>query len=1229
MKRRLLNQIISSGRALSLLILFLMLNSITAWAAGSSMLNFVVERADAGVYVFINCSTAAAAPTIKYSISYADGTSVTNQTYDEGFLITSPCTITAYTEIDGKKGEEATAKYFGLASEEVTGVVGESVAAPQIVPDTDGAYVYYQLNDAPEGFASVDERTGAITQMNQIGVGYVACRVYEGQEQLSFTILNSPDEFLSFCLTVIPPAPTIEPEGGTFEESQTITLSSTMSGDDVSIYYQWGNDNAQEYSDPIPVKTGTLTAWVEAHDEEGVPYRSETVSADFAILQAPNLKFVDPTIVTNMVEITEATATYNEGFTSPSQQPELYNPEQVSVTYNSSDETVATIDQDGSVTIVGVGSTTISAYSAASDSYMEGSASYELTVSPRDIENATVTIDNGQSYAYTGSEIEPTVTVTDGNTTLTSGTDYTVSYSNNVDVPEAGSNNPPTITVTGTGNYTGTTIENFTITKAEAGLEFSEETASVALNGSTASLPTLGNPAQLQVTYSSSDTNVATVNQLTGEVTLVGPGETTITATTEGDDNYNAGTASYTLAVTGTDYGIIVYTEQQPNGVRITDDNKDAVLGAGNTSVRFDGHNRLVLQDAQLSLIAVTSPNTLPAEGLNIYLEGESTITNNSDYALQSDGVTTAMKLTFSTGSDKPGSLTYTAGSAIGDNNVFQGYDVTYNNNLTRSVEGSTLTVKIPLHLIVGDAASTEQEVAKDIDYADLAAADAPVATQQLVNATIGNVLYTLNDTQQPNVVDDGFYNGQLVVNSTMTDLKIDEIHHGVLSGNLVPGTSEYANEFKGLTFMVPNGHGTISLDVQATPGFEFHLKIGSQDPVKVVSKADNGNQEYAIPYAVVEATYVYLYLVTNPSSQSPHRAGPKATISGGIGGIKIRSSISGAPDAAQNYCLMGEGDYSRTGSGITVNNGNVTDLPGSHIFRGAPARAATADNISFIDLSKTKITGKSYSRDEGAFAGLPETTYIYLPAGNTAKGKNFVIGGICDAMQLDDASDNTFEVAQDFFVAKATFNRSFEAGDDRCYTVYLPFAVRTADVQGDFFTYDSYDNEKGIVKMSKYAGAMLSANTPYIFRPTATTTFQSPSCAPVKRFEGIVSDPEAITESAGLHGLYQYYKWTSTSANIFGFASDMTGGAGAGNAVQAAAGSEMKPFRAYLRIKSTQAPTTLLIDWGDGTSIIPLDKDQARQDADGWYTITGFRLPAKPTQYGVYIYKGKKVAIK
>ncbi len=75
-------------------------------------------------------------------------------------------------------------------------------------------------------------------------------------------------------------------------------------------------------------------------------------------------------------------------------------------------------------------------------------------------------------------------------------------------------------------------------------------TAAVAKNvGDAAFTNTLTNPNSLTVTYSSSETGVATVNATSGMVTIVGAGSTTITATWAGDATYCSGTATYTLTV--------------------------------------------------------------------------------------------------------------------------------------------------------------------------------------------------------------------------------------------------------------------------------------------------------------------------------------------------------------------------------------------------------------------------------------------------------------------------------------------------------------------------------------------------------------------------------------------------------------------------------------------------------------------------------------------------------
>ena len=69
-----------------------------------------------------------------------------------------------------------------------------------------------------------------------------------------------------------------------------------------------------------------------------------------------------------------------------------------------------------------------------------------------------MTVDN--THVYTGSPITPDVSVTWNGTTLIKDTDYTLTYTNNINAGEA------TVTVTGKGYYTGTKTATFTIEKA-------------------------------------------------------------------------------------------------------------------------------------------------------------------------------------------------------------------------------------------------------------------------------------------------------------------------------------------------------------------------------------------------------------------------------------------------------------------------------------------------------------------------------------------------------------------------------------------------------------------------------------------------------------------------------------------------------------------------------------------------------------------------------------------
>ena len=76
------------------------------------------------------------------------------------------------------------------------------------------------------------------------------------------------------------------------------------------------------------------------------------------------------------------------------------------------------------------------------------------------MKSSYISIEPISDVYYTGLAQTPAPVVKDGSTILTNGTDYTVSYSNNINAGSA------TISVTGTGNYIGSKNTNFTINKA-------------------------------------------------------------------------------------------------------------------------------------------------------------------------------------------------------------------------------------------------------------------------------------------------------------------------------------------------------------------------------------------------------------------------------------------------------------------------------------------------------------------------------------------------------------------------------------------------------------------------------------------------------------------------------------------------------------------------------------------------------------------------------------------
>ena len=119
-------------------------------------------------------------------------------------------------------------------------------------------------------------------------------------------------------------------------------------------------------------------------------------------------------------------------------------------------ETTLLLDTD--YTLLNNGGKTVGAYDVTitGKGNYKGTASKTYIINAKEVGSFEVTLST-ESVTYNGSEQQPEVTVKDGETVLTKGTHYTVSYTDNVNVGMA------TITVRGQGEYEGSRNKTFLI----------------------------------------------------------------------------------------------------------------------------------------------------------------------------------------------------------------------------------------------------------------------------------------------------------------------------------------------------------------------------------------------------------------------------------------------------------------------------------------------------------------------------------------------------------------------------------------------------------------------------------------------------------------------------------------------------------------------------------------------------------------------------------------------
>lgn len=659
--------------------------------------------------------------------------------------------------------------------------------------------------------------------------------------------------------------------------------------------------------------------------------------------------------------------------------------------------------------------------------------------------------------------------------------------------------------------------------------------------------------------------------------------------------------------VIGPNYGITITTAG--GSYPITSDNRLDVLG-DQGSVQFDGKNTLILNGAWVSSVILGADDSWVKKGLTIYLKGD----NNNIGEQEQDGLIyqgqgANVPLTFATGDVEPGTLTLSY-----SDQPLVGFTPTYLNNLTdlMNTDLHQITIAVSMEPFVTQSGEEKTEdgdgvgLGKDIENAGTSTLTAGI----LVN----KILYVLPDENDGYLNEDG--KKVVEINSSMTDADANTIMAAVIAGTLLPGTPDFAAAFHGMTLLLPAGNGDIVLDVNTNQSGELHVMVGNNDPV--VISGTTGFEERRVPYALTEASYVFIYNVTSAPSSSRrsagHRApGRKETTTVGIKGLSVSASdVSPAPGPALSPKKLDKSLMIKEGNHITVNDMDIEDIE-------VDAFDELSGDITYVDLRQTSIKGMSVNRmlSDNLFKKLPEKTFIYLPAGNMVitGTKNVVVGSVCNDMELDAAAP--FEASKDFVAVKAVHARDFSTMLDKNCTVYLPFAIdeETAATLGTFYELKGYDG----TTVSMESVTETKANTPYMFKPKAAdtkvaakmvTVKAAPAAAPVAgnmKFVGTYEQKKIVSD-----GSTQYYCFMADGAEAGKFVHVIT------------TPVTMNPYRAYMVVEGAAARELDLVIDGVSTGIKNM---KVGTDDNVYYDLQGRRV-LYPTK-GLYIVNGRKVIIK
>ena len=578
--------------------------SITFEAIDMTIPSAPTFNPEAGTYNAVQNVTisAEAGTTIYYTLDGTDPTTASN-VYASAIEIAETKTLKAIAVKDEKVSPVATATYtinlplttMDQIFEKAT-AVGGTATPVEITFDnwvvtgikSSNAYV----TDGTKGFIIYNASHGFV--VGDVLSGTVTCKVqlYKGSAEL--TELTSSTSGLNVTKDGVVNVVELDADGIT-------ALTGVNTGSVIKITGPCTVDGTNYYIAGLQL-FNSLFAYT--NPEEGYNYECTGV-----YLQYSTTKEILPRKAEDLVKIvtqqpagikfetTEYTANVNEAFTAPT----LTNPNSLTVTYSTSDATLATVNATtGAVTILNkTGKVTITASFAGDEDYVAATASYNITISDPSISEATFVAGTDLSDEKSISKNGVTVEFTDGvfnradNYRCYGSQKMTISYAN-------GQITKIVFTCTGSGTsdygpgkfttesgYTydakvGTWVGSaksvtfaasaqvrmteITVyykedTRTAAGLEWSSETINLTV-GDAFTAPSLSNPNGLTLTCTSDNEDLATVTNA-GVITLKEgvTGKAVITASFEGNATYKDATVTCTITVSPKSEKVVILAQ--------------------------------------------------------------------------------------------------------------------------------------------------------------------------------------------------------------------------------------------------------------------------------------------------------------------------------------------------------------------------------------------------------------------------------------------------------------------------------------------------------------------------------------------------------------------------------------------------------------------------------------------------------------------------------------------